>query len=183
MVGIKMATWYVTRNRRGSSDSSQYDQERTQNLLLQISGIGMINDQVMENPPALASTANAVSELHQHLVQSLGLRVLDIPVPPGAINSDARLAVLFSGGLDCTMLARITSDVLPAAQPIDLINVAFENPRIASQNKSYAVEQLYELCPDRITGRKSFAELVKMCPGRRWRFVTVCLLPPSLAAR
>lgn len=98
----------------------------------------------------------------------------DIPLPPGASNSDARLAVLFSGGLDCTVLARITSEILPSGQPIDLINVAFENPRIASQHRGHSREELYELCPDRITGRKSFAELLKTCPGRLWRFVTVC---------
>lgn len=86
---------------------------------------------------------------------------------------DARFAVLFSGGLDCTMLARIASDIVPQAQPIDLINVAFENPRIASQHKAVSRDELYELCPDRVTGRKSFAELANVCPGRTWRFVTV----------
>jgi hypothetical protein len=63
---------------------------------------------------------------------------------------------------------------LPPEQPIDLLNVAFENPRIAAQNKSVSQEHLFELCPDRITGRKSFAELLATCPSRRWRLVTVC---------
>lgn len=87
--------------------------------------------------------------------------------------SDARVAVLFSGGLDCTVLARMASDMIPPEQAIDLINVAFENPRIAAQNAGLSTDELYELCPDRMTGRKSFAELSTVCPDRRWRFVTV----------
>jgi hypothetical protein len=62
---------------------------------------------------------------------------------------------------------------MPPGQVIDLINVVFENPRIASQNKSLSPAELYELCPDRMTGRKSFAELLAVCPDRPWRFVTV----------
>lgn len=107
------------------------------------------------------------------MTESLQLRVLGVPVPPKAGPSDARVAVLFSGGLDCTVLARIASDIIPAGQAIDLVNVAFENPRIASQNKNLSTAELYELCPDRMTGRKSFAELLAVCPDRPWRFVTV----------
>ena len=63
--------------------------------------------------------------------------------------------------------------MMPPEQAIDLINVAFENPRIAAQNTKLSADELYELCPDRMTGRKSFAELLTVCPSRRWRFVTV----------
>jgi asparagine synthetase B (glutamine-hydrolysing) len=72
------------------------------------------------------------------------------------------VAVLFSGGLD-------SHDILPTSEPIDLLNVAFENPRIHS-NLDPGVSP-YELCPDRITGRSSYAELTRVCPGRDWRFV------------
>lgn len=106
-------------------------------------------------------------------MESLQLRVLNVPRPPMAETSDARVGVLFSGGLDCTVLARLSSDIIPPGQAIDLINVAFENPRIASQNKNLSTTELYELCPDRMTGRKSFAELLTVCPNRQWRFVTV----------
>lgn len=81
--------------------------------------------------------------------------------------------MLFSGGLDCTVVARLTHDILPSGQSIDLINVAFENPRIAAQNPDRTQDDLYEMCPDRVTGRKSFTELLKTCPDRPWRFVTV----------
>lgn len=121
----------------------------------------------------LSSQSLSVEQLRDHLTESLQLRVLQVPMPPKAGPLDARVAVLFSGGLDCTVLARIASDIIPTGQAIDLINVAFENPRIAAQNKNLSAADLYELCPDRMTGRKSFAELLAVCPDRPWRFVTV----------
>ncbi|PSN61685.1 asparagine synthase [Corynespora cassiicola Philippines] len=86
-------------------------------------------------------------------------------------SQDSRVAVLFSGGLDCTILARLCHDLLPLDQSVDLLNVAFENPRIHS--KLDPSTSPYELCPDRITGKASHAELESVCPGRRWRFVEV----------
>jgi hypothetical protein len=47
--------------------------------------------------------------------------------------NEARLAVLFSGGIDCTILALLADKYIPLDEPIDLLNVGFENPR-ALQN-------------------------------------------------
>jgi asparagine synthetase B (glutamine-hydrolysing) len=117
-----------------------------------------------------------VEQLRNALVKSLVIRVRNVrqAVPSTAapaVEQDARVAVLFSGGLDCTILARLCHAILSFSEPIDLLNVAFENPRIHS-NLEAGVSP-YELCPDRITGRSSYAELVKVCPGRVWRFVEV----------
>lgn len=90
---------------------------------------------------------------------------------PYTENEEARVAVLFSGGLDCTILARLAHELIPNEQTIDLFNVAFENPRIHSNLKPD--ESPYELCPDRVTGRSSYEELVKVCPHRKWRFVAI----------
>ena len=100
--------------------------------------------------------------------------MLGIPEPPGRstderVHRRPRLAILFSGGLDCTLLARICHDILPHDAPIDLLNVAFQNPR-AHKN---AGDGAYELCPDRITGRNSHAELLRVCPERTWHFVAI----------
>ncbi|KAI9171495.1 asparagine synthase-like protein [Paramyrothecium foliicola] len=150
-----------------------------------VSSIGIFNSLTVRPPApedsASGREAQAVEELHSHLTQSLRYRVLNVPNPPQADVSDARVAVLFSGGLDCTVLARMASDVVPPGQAIDLINVAFENPRIASQHKGDANVNLYELCPDRITGRKSFAELAAVCPERTWRLVTIQVDVPYTA--
>ena len=111
--------------------------------------------------------------LLQHLSESLRLRILNIADhgkhgnEPGA----ARLAILFSGGLDCTLLARVAHDIFPLSFSIDLLNVAFENPRTMKARANDVSP--YEICPDRITGRTIFAELFSTCSGRSWRFVAV----------
>lgn len=109
------------------------------------------------------------------LRQSLELRINNIPEPPNHTRMrDAKIAVLFSGGLDCTLLARFSHEILPSDETIDLLNVAFENPRVvAAASKDKTSTSAYENCPDRITGRASFSELQKVCPGRNWRFVAI----------
>jgi asparagine synthetase B (glutamine-hydrolysing) len=128
------------------------------------------------SPPVLASipSRNSLSGLLSCLKQAISLRVVDIPTlsvnqtQPGR----AKAAVLFSGGLDCTLIARLVHDVLPRSEPVDLLNVAFENPRSITA-AALDPKSAYELCPDRITGRASFSELCKLCPARRWNFVAV----------
>ncbi|KAJ5138665.1 Asparagine synthase [Penicillium bovifimosum] len=133
-----------------------------------------------EQPPALTTDSPFVKELESKLRQSLELRIQGIPEPPGYIASQtAKTAVLFSGGLDCTLLARLAHDILPLDEPIDLLNVAFENPRVAAaaakanQTQSTPSLSIYENCPDRLTGRSAHAELQETCPGRTWHFIAV----------
>ncbi|XP_046961725.1 asparagine synthetase domain-containing protein CG17486 isoform X2 [Vanessa cardui] len=73
--------------------------------------------------------------------------------------SHCTTGILFSGGLDCTILSLIADKYVPKDQPIDLINVAFKT----KNNDSYDV-------PDRITGRQSFEELKRICSSRKWIF-------------
>ncbi|KAJ5972222.1 Asparagine synthase [Penicillium vulpinum] len=135
-----------------------------------------------EQPPALTTDSVFVKELESKLRQSLELRIQNVPEPPGYIaGQTAKTAVLFSGGLDCTLLARLSHDILPLDEPIDLLNVAFENPRVAAaaakanQQKppSSPPLSIYENCPDRITGRSAHIELQATCPGRTWRFIAI----------
>lgn len=136
-----------------------------------------------EQPPSLTLDTPFVQELESKLRQSLALRIDDVPEPPGYIRGQsAKVAVLFSGGLDCTLLARLSHDIQPIEEPIDLLNVAFENPRVAaaaaaSSNRQNIPPSLsgstYEACPDRITGRSAYNELQKTCPGRKWRFIAI----------
>lgn len=141
-------------------------------------------------PPPLTVNTKAIEELQSRLQQSLALRIENVPEPPFyVIGQSAKVAVLFSGGLDCTLLARLSHDIIPPDEPIDLLNVAFENPRVAAAAAaaaaaaSSAIKDLnsspslataiYEACPDRMTGRSAFAELQKTCPERIWRFVAI----------
>lgn len=123
----------------------------------------------------------SVELVRQQLTEAITLRVLNVPKPPSVVGDhsevDVRVAVLFSGGLDCTLLARLAHDILPASQGIDLINVAFQNARNAASQQDLqedAMAKVYEACPDRITGRKAFAELQAACPSRCWRLIAVC---------
>jgi hypothetical protein len=81
---------------------------------------------------------------------------------------------------------------IPADEPIDLLNVAFENPRKQAKNQNpnrkkkgrSSVEDRTErhedvisdpstsyLVPDRETGLEALAELRRLCPHRIWNFV------------
>ena len=72
------------------------------------------------------------------------------------------IALLFSGGLDCTVLAVLLDKYVPKNQSIDLLNVAFER----KFNDDY-------LTPDRLTGLQSLLELKTLCPNRNWNFLEI----------
>ncbi|KAF7789879.1 hypothetical protein EIP86_000827 [Pleurotus ostreatoroseus] len=102
----------------------------------------------------------------------------------------AHVAVLFSGGIDSTMLAYLAHRHIPANEPIDLLNVSFENPRkilvkadgnIGGLPKrerkqklreptDYATIEVDYNVPDRVTGLQELEELRRLCPGRTWNF-------------
>jgi asparagine synthetase B (glutamine-hydrolysing) len=114
----------------------------------------------------------AVAEMETLLRQSVELRTNNIRETAAVKQNPHKVnvAILFSGGLDCTLLARLTHDSISPGEEIDLLNVAFENPRI---HKSTGTGIFYETCPDRITARASLAELKKTCPGRKFRLVCI----------
>lgn len=77
-------------------------------------------------------------------------------------------------------------------EPIDLLNVAFENPRkiqgnigalpkkkrkknlkMVESNDDREMSSSY-MVPDRVTGLQEVKELRKLCPGRVWNFVSLC---------
>ncbi|KAF8807600.1 hypothetical protein BYT27DRAFT_7233106 [Phlegmacium glaucopus] len=135
----------------------------------------------------------AVDDLIYHLDRSVLLRVRDIPHSPQT-KGKARIAVLFSGGIDSSVLTFIAHRHIPLEEPIDLLNVAFENPRkiklqkegniggLSKRNKrekmlsknedSHEAEHMYTV-PDRTTGLLEVEELRRICPGRIWNFVEI----------
>ncbi|KAJ3648824.1 hypothetical protein Zmor_020596 [Zophobas morio] len=68
--------------------------------------------------------------------------------------------VLFSGGVDCAILALLANKFVDETRPIDLMNVAFE------KNGTYDT-------PDRKTGRDTLQELQTLCSERTWNFVEI----------
>lgn len=68
----------------------------------------------------------------------------------------ASVAILFSGGIDSTIIALMADQFVPENIPIDLLNVAFCND-----------------APDRETGLAAWAELRSISPKRKWNFVSI----------
>ncbi|KAH8276620.1 hypothetical protein KR026_006249 [Drosophila bipectinata] len=87
----------------------------------------------------------------------------------------AKICILFSGGIDCTILALISHKLLPIEEPIELINVAFEY-----NLKTSNLEQAWNV-PDRKTCLKSVDELKRICPGRCWTLLEVNVTRLELA--
>lgn len=69
----------------------------------------------------------------------------------------AKIGILFSGGIDCSILAVLTDKLLDADQPIDLINVSFEKIRSSSSSGSINYNT-----PDRLSARDSLQELKRI---------------------
>ncbi|XP_018579663.1 asparagine synthetase domain-containing protein CG17486 [Anoplophora glabripennis] len=68
--------------------------------------------------------------------------------------------VLFSGGIDCAILALLADKFVDKSRPIDLINVAF------NESNNYQT-------PDRLTSIKTLEELRQLRPEREWHFLEV----------
>ncbi len=150
-------------------------------MLKQATALSPFN-KVLPTPsaPSLDLQSPSVTKLEHKLSDSLLIRVQNVPrhSTSGTDSGQLRpstIAILFSGGLDCTMLARLAHDLLPADEPIDLLNVAFENPRVIAAAKRSNIDVLdpYSQCPDRLTGKASHAELQCVCAGRTWRFISI----------
>lgn len=83
----------------------------------------------------------------------------------------SKLAVMFSGGLDSTVLAALADRIWPAEEAIDLLNVAFPSPTRAQA----PAEDAFNV-PDRLTGLQALEELKTLSPTRKWNFVKVSFI-------
>lgn len=69
-----------------------------------------------------------------------------------------RVGILFSGGLDCTILTVLTHYILNQSEPIDLLNVCFDK-----DHKS----------PDRLAAIETYNNLKKIFPNRLFRLILI----------
>ena len=116
----------------------------------------------------LAAAAETAADASRALLRALSaavrVRVRCAPAPaPGA----ARAAVMFSGGLDSMVLARLADAHLPPDEPIDLLHVAF------GAGAAAAPDRLAALCGVRELRRTS---------ARAWRLVLIDVSLDELAA-
>ncbi|KAG0240272.1 hypothetical protein BGX31_002139 [Mortierella sp. GBA43] len=147
-------------------------------------------------PDITEDMMKAITDTIAVLGDSVRRRVQDIPRT--GLPHDARVAILFSGGLDCLCLAAFADRYLPQGEAIDLLNVGFENPRSvrakaaeealaqkrlnkqgastsnsgSSSQSARTIESKFTV-PDRVTGYESLAELRAIAPHRNWNFVEI----------
>lgn len=79
------------------------------------------------------------------------------------------VGILFSGGVDCTLVATIAEKFIDPNLPIDLMNVAFEKvsySKVKTDSVNWNV-------PDRLTGLQTLQELRTLHPERTWNFVEI----------
>ncbi|KAI0936134.1 hypothetical protein AcV5_004349 [Taiwanofungus camphoratus] len=161
--------------------------------------LSSVNRTLPDDPPQLQDLdnipvhlADAVDSLIFHLDRSVMLRVANIPSSNPTVRK-ARVGIFFSGGIDSTMLAFFAHRHIDPDEPIDLLNVAFENPRKNAvqvegnigglprrekkqkmrERLDYSTVNVSYDVPDRVTGLHELEELRKLCPGRTWNFVEV----------
>jgi hypothetical protein len=107
----------------------------------------------------------------QPLVEDLCRLIVPRMKEPSALEEEwkpARVMVLFSGGLDSSLVARLAHDCVPEAEAIDLVSVCF-----SSATKGIP-------SPDRVSARKSLSDLERVCPGRDWRLIEADWCPSDV---
>lgn len=79
-----------------------------------------------------------------------------------------RVGILFSGGVDCSMIAVIAEKFIESDLPIDLMNVSFE--KVSYNNKKTEINWNV---PDRLTGLETLQELRQLCPKRKFNLIEI----------
>lgn len=90
------------------------------------------------------SSIEEASDMLMALLRS-AVRLRVSTIPKQSEEGASRVGILFSGGLDCMVLAALTSLEIPEEESIDLVNVCFEEERHASPDRLAAVAGLKEL--------------------------------------
>lgn len=106
-------------------------------------GISLMNENIL------------VDKFKDVLYQSVSVRCSDL-------QNESHISVLFSGGLDSTVLVALLDQCVHKSITIDLINISFGSN-----------DEEWENTPDRIGGKKSLEDLKKISPERKYQFVKV----------
>ncbi|KAG7191409.1 uncharacterized protein KQ657_003453 [Scheffersomyces spartinae] len=112
---------------------------------------GVIDSQPYDNYNSPLDMDVSLDIIEETLKKAVSIRTSTIHPQ---VATPSTLAVLFSGGLDCTVLAYLLGNELRCTNhQIDLLTVGFDNPRI---------NQTASSSPDRLLARKSWANLSKI---------------------
>ncbi|XP_045511748.1 asparagine synthetase domain-containing protein CG17486 isoform X1 [Colias croceus] len=152
-------------------------EDDTLNFIDEVSKKYNSKQEIMKQLLTHTTILKAVQKLLQLLEQSVKVRLEKHPNKcKNCLNEDidcshCTVGILFSGGLDCTILAYLADKYVSKDQPIDLINVAFKTENCTT----------YDV-PDRITGKNSYEELKTNCSSRNWVFREVNIPKEELEA-
>ncbi|KAH3674646.1 hypothetical protein WICMUC_003192 [Wickerhamomyces mucosus] len=104
-----------------------------------------------------------IENLQIQLEISINKRITSIQ-PYHTSTSNNLFSILFSGGLDCTVLASIAAKLSKRETIIDLLNVGFDNPRTGLKAQE---------APDRILARQSWRKLSKLHPEIKFNLIEI----------
>ena len=95
-----------------------------------------------------------------------------------------KISVLFSGGIDCAVIAALAHMCIPPGEELDLVNVAF-GQESANEKKSSDIQKhnLSFAVPDRQTGLIALSELETIFPQRKFNFVMANIEKNELVAK
>lgn len=129
------------------------------------------NENIFEFLLSNEAILNLCNEFINLLTKSVNDRVLKTQSEcKNCIGSNichhSNISVLFSGGVDCTLLTALAHKFIDKAKPIDLLNVAFE--KVSNKNAKIDFN-----VPDRLTGLDTLNELQNLYPERKWNFVEI----------
>lgn len=107
-------------------------------------GLMTLNREVPSDPSSIVFVEQ-IEDFISKLDESVKSRVSNIPSNDVDTRPRerlaARLGILFSGGIDCSVIAYLADRHIPRGEPIDLLNVAFENPRALSGPQKNAIQE------------------------------------------
>ncbi|GMF39016.1 unnamed protein product [Phytophthora fragariaefolia] len=115
---------------------------------------------------------SSASALILALSNAVGVRVRSIPARPSSDmrTSPARVAVLFSGGLDSVVIAALTHFHVPDDEPVDLLTICFDESSAFTS-------------PDRLAAELAHSELCALFPRRKWNLVKVNVARSELTSQ
>lgn len=139
----------------------------------------ILKDMINEKPDSIYQKAlqhQNIGNACEHLIELLKKSITDrINATPSycrcclkLLNTQcdhAKVGILFSGGIDCTILACLSDSIIDKNLPIDLINVSFE--KIDRGKKKEDTDREIDYCtPDRISANETLIELQTLKPDR-----------------